>query len=133
MAAEVDDMQQVLHGIADDIREADHRIAALQSFLDHVETHTDTGCFTAEECAATREHIALEVHARAQKVEMLREKVEVYEDQVLALHRTLDVRKRVLDEHPGSLQHAPGLLSLFVERHAQLTADLEAAREFLIQ
>jgi len=125
-----DDLKAALCALADEVRASDTRIADLERFLTQVE---ETDAFFADaELEATRECIRTEREQREKKAQMLREKVEIYEDRVLRLYETLDQRKRVFDDHPDSLRGAPELLSLFVDRHAAISAELDAARQFLM-
>ena len=125
-----EELQGVLCTLADDIRETDRRITGLQGFL--VQVEEQPGCFSEQERLATRARIEEQLRERTRKVEVLRDKVEVYESRVLDLTQRLDVRKKILDENPGSLECAPDLMAVFVEEHSTLTRELGAAREFLL-
>jgi hypothetical protein len=127
----MDELEAVLCGLAEEIREADHHIAGLQALLQQIEA--EPACFSDNERIATSERIDAETRERAHCLELLREKVEVYESRVLELSHRIDVRRRIIDENPASLKASPELLSVFVDQHTSIVAELEAARSFLLE
>ena len=120
----------MLHGLADEIRSLDLRIESLRLLLSQLEDNA--ACFTDAELDATRARITAETSAREEKLHTLREKVEVYESRVLDLQSRLDARKKIIDDNPESLKQVPELLSVFVEQHATISSELDAARQFLL-
>ena len=127
---DVQDLQGVLCALADKIREADRRIAGLCELMAQLEE--EPASFTDSEREATRRHIDAEADGRNRMLAALRAKVEVYESRVVELHERLGARKRILDSNPQSLEAAPELLSVFVEQHAAIAAELQSARDFLL-
>lgn len=126
----MEDLKEVLQGLAEEIRALDQRIEALHMLLSQLEENA--ACFTDVEVDATRQRIAAELHCRETKIATLREKVEVYESRVLDLHAKLSARKRIMDDNPDSLQSLPELLAVFVDQHAAINSELDAARQFLL-
>ena len=126
----MDDMQAVLHELADNIREKDSQICGLEGLMTQIENAGE--CFTREEVEATQSRIQVERECRGRKLETLREKVEVYESKVLELQARLDTRKSIIDNPSGNLESVPELLSLFADQHASICSELQSAREFLL-
>ena len=127
---DMEDLQKVLHDLADEIRKMDKQITGLEGFMIQIEDAKD--CFTHEEVQATQTRIEMEKESRNQKLDTLREKVEVYESKVLDLQARLDTRKKIIENPEGNLESVPELLSVFAEQHASICSELQAAREFLM-
>ena len=123
-------VEAMLHDLADGIRSSAARIASLERLATQLESEPE--CFTPEECAAARKCIDDETRAREAKLSLLREKVTIYETSLLQLDKCLATRKQILDGNPESLEQAPELLHVLVERHASLASQLDSARDFLL-
>ena len=121
-------VQTILDGIAEQIRQLDRAIERLQELLANMQQHAE--CFTPEEMQATSVLYEHTQNERDSRVHSLMAKIDVFESQISVLEQKLRLRKKII-ESDENLEIAPSLVKVFQSEHVEMLRSLEEAKQFI--
>tara|TARA_B100000787_G_scaffold57098_1_gene41530 strand:- start:305 stop:694 length:390 start_codon:yes stop_codon:yes gene_type:complete len=125
------DLETRIEKMVAEIQSLDTRLVKFKEFTQELERNSTH--FTEEEIDLAKSHSReLEEECTTQR-EILASKMAIYEDKIVNLSKTIEIRKKIIEkfETSGAFGENDGIFNTMVHNHAKLTNEYSEAKKLL--